>query len=81
MNVRGKDYRAVWMDGRDVVVIDQRLLPHRFALLRLRNHRATARAIQNITIRGAGTIGATAAYGLAQACLETGRSPDRRWRR
>ncbi len=66
------------MDGRDVVVIDQRLLPHRFALLRLRNHRATARAIQNMTIRGAGTIGATAAYGLAQACLETGRSPDRR---
>ena len=78
MRIRGKDFRAVWMDGRDVVVIDQRLLPHRFALLRLRDHRATAEAIRNMTIRGAGTIGATAAYGLAQACLETGRAPDRR---
>jgi methylthioribose-1-phosphate isomerase len=78
MNVRGKAYRAVWMDGRDVVVIDQRLLPHRFASMRLVDHRATARAIRDMTIRGAGTIGATAAYGLAQACLEAARLPGRR---
>jgi len=58
------------MEGRDVVVIDQRLLPHRFQLLRLRNHRETAEAIRNMTIRGAGTIGATAGYGMAQAFLE-----------
>ena len=58
------------MEGRQVVVIDQRLLPHQFKLLRLRNHRETAEAIRNMTIRGAGTIGATAAYGLAQAFLE-----------
>lgn len=70
MNVRGKPYRAVWMEGRQVVVIDQRLLPHRFKLLRLRNHRETAEAIRNMTVRGAGTIGATAAYGIAQAFLE-----------
>jgi len=70
MNVRGKPYRAVWMEGRHVVVIDQRLLPHRFKLLRLRNHRETAEAICNMTVRGAGTIGATAAYGMAQAFLE-----------
>jgi S-methyl-5-thioribose-1-phosphate isomerase len=78
VNVRGKDYRAVWMDGREVVVIDQRLLPHRFALLRLRNHRDTAEAIRTMIIRGAGTIGATAGYGLAQACLEAARLRDRR---
>ncbi len=70
MNVRGKPYRAVWMEGRHVVVIDQRLLPHRFKLLRLRDHRETAEAIRNMTVRGAGTIGATAAYGMAQAFLE-----------
>lgn len=70
MNVHGKSHRAVWMEGRDVVVIDQRLLPHRFQLLRLRNHRETAEAIRNMTIRGAGTIGATAGYGMAQAFLE-----------
>jgi translation initiation factor eIF-2B subunit alpha/methylthioribose-1-phosphate isomerase len=70
MKVRGKDYRAVWMSGRDVVVINQPLLPHRFALLRLKNHRQTADAIRTMIIRGAGTIGATAAYGMAQAYLE-----------
>ena len=70
MKVHGKNYRAVWMEGSQVVVIDQRLLPHRFKLLRLRNHRETAEAIQNMTIRGAGTIGATAAFGMAQAFLE-----------
>ena len=58
------------MEGRQVVVIDQRLLPHRFKLVRLRNHRETAEAIRNMTIRGAGTIGATAAFGMAQAFLE-----------
>jgi S-methyl-5-thioribose-1-phosphate isomerase len=58
------------MEGRDVVVINQPLLPHRFRLLRLRNHRETARAIQSMIVRGAGTIGATAAYGLAQAYFE-----------
>ena len=70
MKVRGKDYRAVWMNGRDVVVINQPLLPHRFELLRLKNHRETAHAIKTMIIRGAGTIGATAAYGMAQAYLE-----------
>ena len=70
MKVHGKNYRAVWMQGRNVIVIDQRLLPHKFKLLRLRNHMETAEAIRNMTIRGAGTIGATAAYGMAQAFLE-----------
>ncbi|MGD0015904.1 MAG: S-methyl-5-thioribose-1-phosphate isomerase [Verrucomicrobiia bacterium] len=83
MKVHGKDYRAVWMNGpsprktgyghaghRDVVVINQTLLPHRFKLLRLKNHRETARAIATMIVRGAGTIGATAAYGMAQAVIE-----------
>ena len=79
MKVRGKDYRAVWMSGRDVVVINQPLLPHRFELLRLKNHRETAGAIRTMIIRGAGTIGATAAYGMAQAYLE-GVDLDRAYR-
>jgi S-methyl-5-thioribose-1-phosphate isomerase len=67
------------MKGRDVVVINQPLLPHRFELLRLKNHRETARAIQTMIVRGAGTIGATAAYGMAQAYLE-GVDLDRAYR-
>jgi methylthioribose-1-phosphate isomerase len=78
MRVRGKDYRAVWMKGRDVVVVNQPLLPHRFELLRLRNHRETANAIKTMIVRGAGTIGATAGYGLAQACIEAAGQP--KWR-
>jgi S-methyl-5-thioribose-1-phosphate isomerase len=70
MKVRGKDYRAVWMDDRDVVVINQPLLPHAFKILRLKNHLQTAEAIRNMTVRGAGTIGATAGFGMAQACWE-----------
>jgi S-methyl-5-thioribose-1-phosphate isomerase len=70
MKVQGKEYRAVWMEGRDVVVINQPLLPHRFEILRLKNHKQTANAIKTMIIRGAGTIGATAGYGFAQAWLE-----------
>ena len=49
-----------------VVLIEQRLLPHEFKLVETRDYRATARAITNMVVRGAGAIGATAAYGLAQ---------------
>jgi S-methyl-5-thioribose-1-phosphate isomerase len=72
MKVLGKNYRAVWMKGSKVMVINQPLLPHRFEVLTLENHRETARAIRTMIIRGAGTIGATAAFGLAQAALEAG---------
>ncbi len=58
------------MSRREVVVINQPLLPHRFALLRLKNHRQTAEAIRTMIVRGAGTIGATAGYGMAQAFWE-----------
>jgi translation initiation factor eIF-2B subunit alpha/methylthioribose-1-phosphate isomerase len=58
------------MEGRDVVVINQPLLPGKFALCRLRNYRQTAEAIRTMMVRGAGTIGATAGYGMAQAFLE-----------
>ena len=79
MKVRGKNYRAVWMKGQTVVVVNQPLLPHRFALLQLTNYQQTADAIRTMIIRGAGTIGATAGYGLAQAVLE-GADLDRAYR-
>jgi S-methyl-5-thioribose-1-phosphate isomerase len=70
MRVSGKDYIAVWMEGRNVMVINQPLLPHKFEILALKNHIETANAIKTMIIRGAGTIGATAGFGLAQAALE-----------
>ncbi len=70
VTVRGKTrhYRTVAFDARNnsVILIDQRLLPHVFKTVAIPDFRATAGAITNMTVRGAGAIGATAAYGLAQ---------------
>lgn len=70
VRVRGRTrhYRTVRFDAANnaVVLIDQRWLPHRFKLVATRDYRATAAAIRDMAVRGAGAIGATAAYGLAQ---------------
>jgi methylthioribose-1-phosphate isomerase len=53
-------------EGNRVLLIDQRKLPHSFEVLKTKSHRETAEAIRDMVVRGAGAIGATAAYGLAQ---------------
>ncbi len=65
---RTRHFRTVTFNPRTnrVVLIEQRLLPHRFELVETRGFQATARAIKDMIVRGAGAIGATAAYGLAQ---------------
>jgi methylthioribose-1-phosphate isomerase len=72
---RVRAYRTVEYDaGRNAVrLIDQRLLPHRFRVVATRDSRETAEAIRDMVVRGAGAIGATAAFGLAQgACVFRG---------
>jgi len=56
---RAKHFRTVSFDSRtnEVVLIEQRRLPHAFKLVRTRNFKQTARAITNMTVRGAGAIG------------------------
>lgn len=72
MNVRlgnkTKHYRTVAYDAakNQVLLIEQRLLPHEFKIVATRNFRETASAITDMVVRGAGAIGATAAYGFAQ---------------
>jgi S-methyl-5-thioribose-1-phosphate isomerase len=70
VTIRGRaiHFRTVTFDAdrNEVVLIEQRLLPHKFELFRSGNFRQTARAIKDMVVRGAGAIGATAAYGLAQ---------------
>jgi len=72
MRIDGRDFRTIWLDegGRDVWVIDQRRLPHRFETLRLTSAAAVATAIADMTVRGAPLIGASAAYGMALAAAE-----------
>src|SRR5215472_15264575 len=70
VNVRGRTrhYRTVSFDParNEVLLIEQRLLPHQFKIVATKNFRETAAAIHDMVVRGAGAIGATAAYGLAQ---------------
>src|SRR5262245_53003070 len=70
VTVRGRTrhYRTVSFDParNAVLLIEQRLLPHEFKIVPTRDFRETAQAIQDMIVRGAGAIGATAAYGLAQ---------------
>ena len=70
VNVNGhtRHFRTVTFDAQHntVLLIEQRLLPHVFQVVTTRDFRQTARAIKDMVVRGAGAIGATAAYGLAQ---------------
>jgi len=68
---RSRHHRTVSFDAttNSVVLIEQRLLPHEFELVKTRNFRETAAAISDMVVRGAGAIGATAAYGLAQGAV------------
>ncbi|KPV64782.1 MAG: putative methylthioribose-1-phosphate isomerase [Candidatus Bathyarchaeota archaeon BA1] len=65
-----KDYRTIWLSGKIVKMINQRLLPHEFRIYEARNHKQTAQAIMNMVVRGAGAIGVAGAFGIAQAALE-----------
>ena len=73
VNVRGRPqhFRTVTFDRarKSVLLIEQRLLPHEFKIVTTKDFRATAAAITDMVVRGAGAIGATAAYGLAQGAL------------
>jgi methylthioribose-1-phosphate isomerase len=73
VTVRGhtRHYRTVAFDRtcNAVRLIEQRLLPHQFKIVATRDFRETAAAIRDMIVRGAGAIGATAAYGLAQGAL------------
>lgn len=73
MQVDGKAFRTLWpkADRSPILqVIDQRRLPHDFVIEDLLTLEDTARAIKDMVVRGAGLIGATAAYGMYQAQCE-----------
>lgn len=65
-----RDLRALWMENGVVKAIDQRLLPNEFRIVTIRTVKEMADAISDMTIRGAPSIGAAAAYGMALAWLK-----------
>ena len=73
MNVNGTPWLTVWQPDNEpdvVCVIDQNRLPWDFAVARLRTVEEAARAIADMQVRGAGCIGATAAWGMWLAARE-----------
>jgi methylthioribose-1-phosphate isomerase len=69
MKVDGQHLRSIWLEpnGWTVAAIDQRRLPHDFAVAQLATCDAAGDAIRSMLVRGAPLIGATAAYGVALA--------------
>ena len=73
MDVNGFPYRTVWINDDDpaaIQIIDQTALPARFETLRLQSVAEVCAAIRDMQVRGAGCIGATAAYGMYLAARE-----------
>jgi len=74
MNINGQHYRTIWLSPENpavVQIIDQRILPHRFAVIDLNSWRDGAGAIRDMAVRGAPLIGATAAWSLYLAARES----------
>lgn len=69
MKVAGKPMRTIWVaaDGWSVEIIDQTKLPHSFETVVLQTLEEAAVAIEDMLVRGAPLIGATAAYGVCLA--------------
>ena len=73
MKVGGRHYRTIWpREGNERVIelIDQRFLPHRFVVEEVRTVEQMATAIREMHVRGAGLIGAAAAYGMYLATFD-----------
>ena len=76
MKVNGTEYRTVWMEGSTVFMIEQTLLPFEFKIIACNTYTETCEAIRNMVVRGAGAIGATAAFAMAQAFLQAENSAE-----
>ena len=82
MKVEGKQLRPIWFDETSgaVKIIDQRKLPHEFAVVNLDTTEGLVTAIREMYVRGAPLIGVTGAYGVylaARECLRgTGSDGD-----
>lgn len=68
-----KNYQTIWLDEADpskVKVIDQQKLPFSFEIKELGSVEDVYAAIDEMTVRGAPLIGASAAFGMYLATLE-----------
>ena len=72
MLINNKTYRTIWYDNisESVRIIDQTKLPFKLEIISLKKLDDIIRAINEMKVRGAPLIGATAAYGVYLAFKE-----------
>ncbi|MDW8042481.1 MAG: S-methyl-5-thioribose-1-phosphate isomerase [Nitrososphaerota archaeon] len=66
-----RELRTLYWKGSKVYFLDQRALPHRLRYVVAADYRQVARAIKDMTVRGAPAIGVAAAYGLALTAVKS----------
>ena len=59
------------MEGPSVFYVEQNLLPFEFRVAEAPDYKVCCQAIRTMQVRGAGAIGATAGFAMAQAFLES----------
>nr|MBF0222960.1 S-methyl-5-thioribose-1-phosphate isomerase [Desulfobulbaceae bacterium] len=72
MKIDGKHYRTIWPKKDDttiIQIIEQRHLPHQFVIEDLATVDHFAKAIEEMHVRGAGLIGATAGFAFYSALV------------
>ena len=73
MNINGRHYRTIWLkepEYRIVQIINQQALPFKFEIFDLYTVDDVCKAIRDMYVRGAGLIGAAAAFGMYLAALK-----------
>ncbi len=70
MKVDNKYYQTVWMEGTSIYMIEQNLLPFEFKIFESKNYLQTCDAIKTMIVRGAGGVGVSAGFAMAQASIE-----------
>ncbi|HID69788.1 MAG TPA: S-methyl-5-thioribose-1-phosphate isomerase [Desulfobacterales bacterium] len=73
MNINNQHFRTIWPDpdnDKTILIIDQRQLPHKFAIEPLHTLNDAVTAIRDMHVRGAGLIGATAGFGMHLAAIQ-----------
>lgn len=73
MRINGKYFQTIWLNKKNegiVHVIDQRYLPFRLKISKLKTLEEAHQTIKNMVVRGAPLIGVTASFGMYLALLE-----------
>ncbi len=67
MKVKNKKFSTIWVENREVKIIDQTRLPFEFKVQKLKSLNDFCEAIKDMKVRGAPLIGVTAAFGFAKS--------------